>query len=185
MAYATACFVPSESILTSVEAHINAMVSDETNVGHYALDSKTYLSSSIKANVRRKSPLSVKEMEAIKYHHSLKIEIGFADYLCAKPLTRTIITEFYMTVDEVMLTLVKTIGLRDDSGYGFIQAFENGSEKYIRGDIFFGDLLYAFEKFYGLPLKTSQVLIFKRKYLFKLMEKPADMIELDLAYAEV
>lgn len=184
IAFTVASFPPSDQLLSTLEKHIEATTTDETNSGHLAMDAKVLLAATVKKHVRRAQPLSFKELEAIKYHHPLKVEIGFADVFCVKPTTAKILVDPSMTLNEALVKLVQTIGLKQDAGFSFFQTLEPGFERPLKEDQYFGDTLFLFEKSFGTNFKLQENLIFKKRLNYAIMEKPTDTIELDLGYAE-
>src|SRR5690349_10271021 len=90
-----------------------------------------------------------------------------------------------MTVDEVILQLVRKIGLKNDAGYGLFEALSEDMAMPVKGEVFIRDILRKFEmNKRGHDDNFGNHFLFKKRLNLS-VKAPTDYVELDLVYAEV
>eukprot|EP01119_Soliformovum_irregulare_P011679 TRINITY_DN294_c0_g2_i4.p1 TRINITY_DN294_c0_g2~~TRINITY_DN294_c0_g2_i4.p1 ORF type:complete len:1395 (-),score=561.67 TRINITY_DN294_c0_g2_i4:6-4190(-) len=175
------CFYPSmDELIPYIEDYIQDATMLPDAMGQFAMDALRRLTQTENRNVCRLFSPSVLEMESVRLHQELSVEIGLPD-----GSTRSMAINSNTTVDEAILKLVRMIGLKNDTGYGVFERLGEEADMLVRGEIYFADLIRKFENERKSKIDTlGKHFIFKRILNWSAKDIPTDLVELELVYAE-
>eukprot|EP01114_Cavostelium_apophysatum_P013166 TRINITY_DN3125_c0_g1_i3.p1 TRINITY_DN3125_c0_g1~~TRINITY_DN3125_c0_g1_i3.p1 ORF type:complete len:2243 (+),score=811.97 TRINITY_DN3125_c0_g1_i3:147-6875(+) len=174
-AFVTGCFAPGDEFAVPIEAYLRESTLSDSAVGHFAADALKRLTKTMDNEVVRAFPPSIVEMEAVKFHSTMNIEILLPDGSSKK-----IVVDSSTTIDDAIFKLVKLIGLKNDSGYGLFEQMDKEWDMALRGDIYMCDMLKKFEN----EKKDKSSFVFRKRLNYEVKKAPTDLVELELVYAE-